>query len=66
MDAKGMDKMIGRSYTRLLWKQILIKCMAMSIQELLTQAKDLMLLLQRLWRMSQELHTHIVMHVLGI
>ena len=28
--------------------------------------KDLMLLLQRLQRMSQELYTHIVMHILGI
>lgn len=27
--------------------------------------EDLVVLLQRLWRLSQELYTHIVMHVLG-
>lgn len=66
LGAMAMDEFTGSSYMKLLWKLILIKCMAISTWELLTQVKDLMLLLQRLRRMSQELYTHIVMHILGI
>lgn len=67
-----MGQIVGRLLHRIVIEadfnkiHILIKYTAMSTQELLTQVKDLMLLLQRLRRMSQELRTHIVMHILGI